>query len=160
MKSQSGHLHHVPNLYVWYHGRSSSGSPDILFAMLLYYTKCQSRKREIIQPNIYRILPKLYQDIYTLDKIYMPNIMMILAHAVPQIFCSQGSIGLQKGHNSAMTSPTEKKNIRFRLFFMFIPYIKFQDPISKGSWPYPSVTNGQTNGRRTDRRTGPNQYAP
>ena len=29
----------------WYHDPSSSGSADILFTRLLYYTKCQSRKR-------------------------------------------------------------------------------------------------------------------
>ena len=42
-------------------------------------------KREIIQPNIYRILPKVNQVIHTLDTICVPNIM-ILAHAVLQIF--------------------------------------------------------------------------
>ena len=39
----------------------------------------------------------------------------------------------KKGHTSAMTSPTEEKNIRVRLFFMLIPYIKFQDPTSNRS---------------------------
>ena len=37
--------------------------------MLLYYTKCQSWKRKIIQPNIHRILPQVNQVIYTLDTI-------------------------------------------------------------------------------------------
>ena len=45
-----------------------------------------SRKREIIQPNIYRISPKGNQVIYALDTICEPNIM-ILARAVLQIFC-------------------------------------------------------------------------
>ena len=49
---------------------------------------------EIIQSNIYRILPKDNQVIYTLDTICEPNIM-ILARVVLEIFCSQGSIGLQ-----------------------------------------------------------------
>ena len=52
---------------------------------LLYFTKCQSQKREIIKPNIYRILPKLNQVIYTLDTICESNIM-ILAQANLQIF--------------------------------------------------------------------------
>ena len=69
----------------WYHDSSSSGSPDILFIMLLYHTKCQSWKREIIQPNIYRILPKVNHVIYNLDTINMPNIM-ILAQVVLKIF--------------------------------------------------------------------------
>ena len=56
--------------------------------------QCVSRKREIIKPNIDRILPKVNQVIYTLDSICEPNIM-ILAQAVLQIFCWQGSIGLQ-----------------------------------------------------------------
>ena len=55
--------------------------------------QCISRKREIIQPNTDRTLPKI-QVIYTLDTICEPNIM-ILVQAVLQIFCWQGSIGLQ-----------------------------------------------------------------
>ena len=86
-------------MYAWYHDPSSSGSPDILFARLLYYTKCQSQKREIIQSNIYRILPKGNQVIYTLDTISEPN-SMILAQAVLKIFCPKRSqergITLQK----------------------------------------------------------------
>ena len=74
--------------------------PDIMILAqavlqkLLYCTKCQSREREIIQLNIYRILPKVNQVIYTMATVYMPNII-ILAQAVIQIFCWQGSIGLQ-----------------------------------------------------------------
>ena len=67
---------------------------QILLTGLLYYTNCQSQKREIIQSNINRILPKVNQVTYTLDTVYMPKIM-ILAHGVIQIFCWQGSIGLQ-----------------------------------------------------------------
>ena len=82
-------------IYIMY----PNSTPDIMvldqtvlqvfvFTRLLYYTKCQSRKREIIQSNIYRILPKVNQVIYTLDTICMPNIMT-LTQAVLQIFCSQ-----------------------------------------------------------------------
>ena len=81
-------LHHVSKPYAWYHDPSSSISPDILFTRLLYYTKLPSRKREIIQSNIYRILPKVNQFIYSLDTFGMPNIMT-LAQVVLQIFCSQ-----------------------------------------------------------------------
>ena len=38
--------------------------------------------------NIYRILPKVNQVIYTLDTFCMPNIMT-LAQAILEIFCSQ-----------------------------------------------------------------------
>ena len=48
------------------------------------FTKCRSRKNEIMQPNIYRILPNVNQVIYTLDTICEPNIMN-LAKAVLQI---------------------------------------------------------------------------
>ena len=79
--------------WIWYDDDdddpSSSGSSIILFTRLLYYTICQSRKREIIQPNIFRILPKVDQVIYILDTICMPN-SMILAHWVLLIFCSRG----------------------------------------------------------------------
>ena len=85
------HIHLGLNLYAWYHDASSSGSPVILFTRLLYYTKCQSRKRETIQPNIYRILPKFNQVICTLHTICKPDIM-ILAHRVRQVFCSQGPL--------------------------------------------------------------------
>ena len=53
--------------------------------------KCQSRKREIIQPNVYGMLPKLNQVIYTLDTICMPK-NMIIAQAVLQVFCWQGPV--------------------------------------------------------------------
>ena len=91
MKCLSGHLHHVPKLFAWYHDPSSNGSPDILFTMLLYYTKCQSRKREIIQSNIYRILPKVDQVTYSLDTIYESN-SVIPAQSVLHILCSQGPL--------------------------------------------------------------------
>ena len=48
-------------------------------------------EKEIILPNIYRILTNVNQVLYTLVTIYMPNIMT-LAQGVPQIFCSQGPI--------------------------------------------------------------------
>ena len=64
---------------------------DNLEIMLLYYTKCPSRKREIIQLNINRNLLIVNQVIYTLDTICAPNIMT-LAQAVLQIFCSQGPL--------------------------------------------------------------------
>ena len=73
---------------------SSSGSPDILLRILLYYIKCKSRRREIIQPNIYRNLSKVNQIIYTLDTICEPTIT-IIAQVALQIFCWHGSIGLQ-----------------------------------------------------------------
>ena len=91
MKRQSGHLHYVPKQYAWYSDPSSSSSPDSLLTRLLYYTKCQSRKRDIIQPNIYGILPKLNQVIYTLDTICIPK-FMIIARAVLQVFCWQGPV--------------------------------------------------------------------
>ena len=58
-------------------------------------------KREIIQSWINRILPKANRVIYTLDTICDPDIMT-LAQAVLEIFCSQASIGFEKGDNSVM----------------------------------------------------------
>ena len=91
MKPQSAYLHYVPKQYAWYCNPSSSSSPDILLSRMLYYTKCQSRKREVIQPNIYGILSKRNQVIHTLDTICMPK-FMIVAHAVLQVFCWQGPV--------------------------------------------------------------------
>ena len=91
-----------------------------------FTTQNASQKREIIQSNtvFYRILPKVNQIIYTMDTICEPNIM-ILAEAVLEIVCSQGSIGLQwesqkivgKRIDSATTSPTEKKKNMCLLIF-------------------------------------------
>ena len=88
MKKLSGDLHYVHKLYARYHDPSSNGSSDILFTRLLYYTKCQRWKRETLQSNIYRILPKVNQVMYMLDTICNSNIL-ILAQAVLEIFCSQ-----------------------------------------------------------------------
>ena len=63
----------------------------------------------------------------------------------------------KKGHNFGIQGPTEKKNICFRLFFVLMLYIKFQVPSSSGSLVL-QPTKGLTDSR-TDRRTGPNQYA-
>ena len=84
-----------------YHDPSSNGSPDILLTKLLYYIKCKSRKREIIQPKIHSIPRKNNLVIYTFDTICVSNIM-ILAQAVLQILCWQGHLwvkclSLEKG---------------------------------------------------------------
>ena len=73
--------HYAPNIYML--------APKDNLEM-----RCQSQKRGIIQSNSNRILPKVNQVIYTLDTICVPNIM-ILAQAGIQIFCWQGSIGVQ-----------------------------------------------------------------
>ena len=64
-----------------------------LFTRLLYYTKCQRQKKEIIQSKIYIILPKVNQVIVTnlWAKYHDPQ-------AVLQIFCSQGPLWV-KGLN-------------------------------------------------------------
>ena len=55
--------------------------------------KSQNQKREIIESNIYRILPKLIRS-STLWTHCDPNIM-ILAQAILEIVCSQCSVSLQ-----------------------------------------------------------------
>ena len=39
----------------------------------------------------------------------------------------------KKGHNSTMSSRTDEKKILVHLFFMSIPYVKFQDPSTNHS---------------------------
>ena len=56
-----------------------------------FTTQNDSWKREIIQSNLYRVLPEVNQVIYTLDTFCMPN-TMTLAQAVLQICCSQGPL--------------------------------------------------------------------
>ena len=87
-KSRPGHLHCRHSLCAKYHDPSSNGSPDILL-IRFHRVQCINQKRKIIQSNIYRVLPKVNQVIYTLDTFCMPN-TMTLAQAVLQIFCSQG----------------------------------------------------------------------
>ena len=141
-----------------YHDPSSSGSPDILLTRLLYYTKQRSWKRQIIQSNIYRILPKVNQVIYTLDTICEPNIMT-LAQAVLELFCSQGSIGLQwesrKNVEKGLLLCNDKSDGKEKSMCPLNFCIKFQDHIYNGSWPYARVTHPPTHAQ-----TSPNQYAP
>ena len=109
-------------------------------------------KSEVIQSNIYRILPKVNQKvIYTMDTTCEPNII-ILAQTILEIICSQGSIGLrwERGRKTSKkrgirtTILTDKKKIRVCLFFMLNPHIKFQDPVFNRFWPYASVTDART----------------
>ena len=68
--------------------------PDIMIlAQAVVYIQNVTLEKGGNSVNIYRILPKVNQIIYTLDTISEPNIM-ILAQAVLQIFCSEGSIAL------------------------------------------------------------------
>ena len=126
----------------------------------LLYEMPKSEKGDNSQSNIYRMLPKVNQVIYTLDTICVPNIM-ILAQVVLQIFCWQASIGLywqskkkKESRKRDITLQREvrrnRKRIRVLLFFILIPHIKFQDPISNRSWPYAKCdarTHGRTNGQ-------------
>ena len=115
---------------------SSNGSPDILFAKLLYYTNYQSRKRAIIQSIIHRILPKVNQFIYTFDTICKPNIM-ILAQVILKIFCSHSFICWmpmsEKGHNSVYFSQNFIKCLSGYLHYVPKLYTWHQDPSSNGS---------------------------
>ena len=85
---------HVHKQYTWYHDPSSGSSPGILLTRLLYYTRCQSQKRDLIQSNIYNNLSKVTQVIYTLNTI-CKQIIIVLVQAILQIFCWQGSICIQ-----------------------------------------------------------------
>ena len=78
-------------MHAKFHYPISSGSPDILLTRLLYYTKCQSQKREIIQSNIYGILLKLNHVMYILDTICVPKIK-IITEAVLQASCGQNPV--------------------------------------------------------------------
>ena len=90
MKSSLGHLHGVLKLFAWYHEPSSSSSQDILLTRLLYYTKCQSRKREITQPNIYRICQTLIRSSTRCTQCACQISWSYLV--VLQIFCWQGPL--------------------------------------------------------------------
>ena len=132
---------------------------------LLYCAKCQSWKRDIIQPNIDRTLPKVNQVIYTLVTICEPNIM-ILAQAYLQIFCRQGPIGLywqskkkniEKGAwicNEKSDSKEKKKygssyfSYQFHISNFKILSLTVLDCMQ-------GVMDGQMHACR-----GPNQYAP
>ena len=105
-------------------------------------TRCQSRKRGIIQSNIYGNLPKVNQVIYTLDTIYVPNIrkgfechsnIMILAQAVLQIFCWQGSIGLQCTSWKRGIIQLNNRRILWKVNVRHNLWAKYHDPSSSGS---------------------------
>ena len=67
VKSSSGHLHLRHNLWAKYYDPSSSGSPDILLTRFHRFTMHKSEKGDK-SAKYYRILTKVNQVIYTLDK--------------------------------------------------------------------------------------------
>ena len=83
--------------------------------------KAKVGKPEIIQLNIYRILTKLllsstpWPTIHDPSSSGSPDILLTRFHR----FTMQNS---KNGHNSAMTSPTEKKKNTGPLIFMLIPF--------------------------------------
>ena len=94
------------------------------------YTKCLW-KRRITPPKIFGIGVKVNQFIYTFVCNYMPNIR-ILAKAVLQIFCSQGSsytkcLCLKKGSNSTKNLQNRFKSNQFIyiLICTYMPNIRF-----------------------------------
>ena len=91
----------------------------ILFTSLLYYTKYKNQKRDIIKPNIYIIIPKVIQVIYTLDTMRMQNIM-ILAQWVLQIWTASSEFGTyriceQRRFRRACDSVQSRQNLRCSL---------------------------------------------
>ena len=136
VKSLSGDPHYVHKLYARYHDPSSNGSPDILFTWLLYYTKCQSRKRAIIQKNIHRMLPKVNQVIYTLDTICEPNIMILAQAALDILFTRSFICSIsksEKGHNSVYFSQNFMKCLSGHLHHVPKLYAWYHDPSSNSS---------------------------
>ena len=64
---------------------------QIVMSQCRLTTKYQSQTKDIIQPNMYTILPNVNQVICTLDTNCMPNII-ILAQVVLQLLQSQGPL--------------------------------------------------------------------
>ena len=82
-------------------------------------------KRGIIQPNIYRILCKANQVIYTLDTICMPNIMF-LAQGVLQIFCSQCPLWLKSAQYSLFVLTRRKITINQSINQLWLKYLSLK----------------------------------
>ena len=127
------------------------GTPDIMIRVQAVFQlfcsqdcftiqNAKSRKREIIQPNIYSRLPK-YHDPSSSGS---PDILFTRFHR----FSMQKS---RKGAKLCNDKSDGKEKVRTRFyFFMFIPNLKFQDPISNSFLPYPSVTDGRTGQAQTN----------
>ena len=83
--------------------------------------------------NSVKYLPnfaKINQVIYALDSICEPNMMIIAQSSFPEILFT-------RFHRFLCNDKSDgKEKICVRLFFMLVPYIKFQDPISNHSWPH------------------------
>ena len=102
----------------------SSASPDILLTRLLYYIRCQSRKRDIIQSNIYRVLPKVNQVIYFLYAKYNPS-----SSGSPDILLTRFhrfTMHIKKRHNSAMTVRRKRKKYRSAYFSCLFHILNFK----------------------------------
>ena len=78
-----------------------------------------SNRNKMPKSNIYRNLKKVNQVIYTLATICVTN-CVILAQTVLQIFCWQGSIGLQ--------SVSRKRGTNLFLFLFFF-YLEFYEKL-------------------------------
>ena len=101
---------------------------QVFCSQYCFTIRCQSQKRKMIQSNIYRILPKVHV-IYTFNTICKQTIM-IQVQAI-QIFCSQGSIGLQSAsrkRDTTATSLTNRKKIygSALILFMLSLYINLE----------------------------------
>ena len=107
---------------------------DNLKTRLLYYTKYQSRKREIIQSNINRILLIVNQVICTLDIICELNIMNP-AQAVLKIFCSQGPLCLCLCLKREIVQSNFDRNFMksHQMIYIMYPNCMLYDPSSSGS---------------------------
>ena len=93
---------------------------QVFCSQYCFTIRCQSQKRKMIQSNIYRILPKVHV-IYTFNTICKQTIM-IQVQAI-QIFCSQGSIGLQstsRKRDTTATSLTNRKKIYGSALILFM----------------------------------------
>ena len=113
-----------------------SGSPDILFTGLLYNAKCQSQKREIIQSNIYRILPNVWSGHVHVHNLWAKYHDPSLSGS--RDICSQRSFmgwmsKSEKGNNSVNFWQHFMKSLSGNLHHVAKLYAWFHDPISSGS---------------------------
>ena len=97
-------------------------------------TSAYVRKRGITQPKIYGIGSKVYQFIYILICNYMPNIRILTLVIFSDILLTRLFIHSRKrGITPERQDQRRKKKIWVRLFFMYMPHIKFQDSSISGS---------------------------
>ena len=127
MKSQSGHLHHVPNLYVWYHDRSSSDYPDIfLHNVAFQYKMPKSEKGDNSAKYLQNLTKTLSGHLHLGQNLYAKYHNDPSSCGSPHILFTRLHRFTKRGIALLWQDRRKRKSIRFRLFSCLFHILNFK----------------------------------